>query len=100
MHIGRNDFDCLESGGVQLVRHPARSAFDVRLVLAFGADAGNTQEFAKLAEMHVAMFFDEVGKVHGTLRSEHDSKNGGAVDKLRLNGGLTEAGCRRTARNG
>src|SRR5712691_9099805 len=64
MHVGRNDFDRLEAGGAQLVRNPAGCTLDVRLVFALGADAGNAQEFAKLAEMRVTVFFDEVSQVH------------------------------------
>ena len=48
MEIGGNDFDFLETGGAKMVGHPAGGAFDVRLVLAFRADAGDTQKFTQL----------------------------------------------------
>src|SRR6202790_2334648 len=71
VHVGGNDFDGLESGGAQLVRNPVRGAFNVRLVLAFGADAGDAQEFAKLGKMRVAMIFNKVGKIHSSPRSAY-----------------------------
>src|SRR6202043_3522893 len=71
VHVGGNDFDGLETGGAQLVSDPARGAFNVRLVFALGADAGDAQEFAKLGKMRVAMIFNKVGKIHGSPRSDY-----------------------------
>src|SRR6202022_4560004 len=41
MHVGGNNLDLFESGGAEFVRNPSSGAFDVRLVFAFGADAGD-----------------------------------------------------------
>src|SRR5260370_40002905 len=41
-------------GRTQIVRDPARAAFDIRLVLALGADAGDAQEFAQLRQLLIA----------------------------------------------
>src|SRR5260370_3069069 len=70
MHTGRNDFDFFESGGAQFFGDPARRAFDVRLVFAFRADAGNTQEFAKLGEVLLAVVFDEFSEFHCWMPSD------------------------------
>src|SRR6267154_939795 len=71
MHVGGNGFDGLESGSAELVGNPARGAFDIRLVFAFGADARNAQKFTKLREMRVAMIFDEIGKVHSSPLNDY-----------------------------
>jgi len=51
VQVGGNDFDFFESGGAQLVSDPACGAFDVGLVLALGADAGNAQKFVEFGEV-------------------------------------------------
>src|SRR6266481_534009 len=48
----------------EIIRDPMCAAFDIRLVFALGADAGNAQEFAKLRQMLVAATFDKFSKVH------------------------------------
>src|SRR5271167_4110013 len=66
MKICRNDFNFLETSGAKIIRYPSGGAFDVRLVFALGADAGDSQKFAKLRQMLVAITFYKFGKVrHG-----------------------------------
>jgi len=66
MEIRRNDFDFLEAGSAKIISYPTGSAFDVGLVFAFGAHAGDSQEFAKLRQMLVAIIFYKCSKVrHG-----------------------------------
>jgi hypothetical protein len=68
MEICRKNFNFLETGGAKIVGHPASRSFDVRLVLALGADTGDSQEFAQLCQMLVAMTFYKFSKVrHGAL---------------------------------
>src|SRR5579859_1010722 len=64
MEIRRNDFDLLETGSAKIVGHPASRAFDVRLVFALCAHAGDSQEFAQLCQMLVAIAFYKFSKVH------------------------------------
>src|SRR5580704_1894155 len=66
MKICRNDFDFLEAATAKIISHPAGGAFDIRLVFTFGAHTGDSQEFAKLRQMLVAITFYEFSKVrHG-----------------------------------
>ncbi len=64
MQVCRNDFNRFKSCGTQIVRDPARAAFDIRLVFAFGADTRDAQEFAQLRKMLIAATFDKFSKVH------------------------------------
>src|SRR5580693_1179153 len=73
MEICRNNFNFLETGGAKIVGHPASRTFDVRLVLALGADTGDPQEFAKLCQMLVAMTFYILGKVRHRALGGHES---------------------------
>ena len=62
--IRGNDLNRFKSGGREFVGDPAGGALDIGLVLAFGADAGDAQEFAQLRQMPVAATFDKFCKVH------------------------------------
>jgi len=64
MKIGWNDFNRFKARDTEMIGDPACGAFDVGLVLAFGADAGDAQELAKLGEMLVTATFDKFSKVH------------------------------------
>ncbi len=61
---GGHNLHVFESSSAQMIGDPARAAFDIGLVLAFGADAGNTQKFAKLRQMLVAGSVNQVSKIH------------------------------------
>jgi hypothetical protein len=62
---GRGDnLHVIKSGGAEMVRDPARAAFDIGLVLALGADAGDAQKFAELRQVLVARRVNQVSKVH------------------------------------
>src|ERR1700723_1121299 len=68
VEICGNNFDFLETSGAKIVRDPASCAFDIRFVLALGADAGNPQKIAQLRQMSIAMTFYKFSKVrHGAL---------------------------------
>src|SRR6266567_4034659 len=64
VQICRNDFNGLKSCGPEVVCDPARTAFDIRLVLALGADTGNAQKFTELRQMLVALTIDKLSKIH------------------------------------
>ena len=53
MKCGGNDFNCVESGGTQIVGNPAGGAFDVRFVLGLGADAGDAKKFVQFGKVLV-----------------------------------------------
>jgi len=66
MKICGNDFDFLETSGAKIIRDPASRTFDVRFVFAFGTDTGDSQKFAQLRQMLVAITFYKFSKVrHG-----------------------------------
>ena len=58
------DLNRFKSGGAQVIGHPARTSFDVRLVLALSADARDSQEFTKLRQVLVAAPFNKFSKIH------------------------------------
>src|SRR5208282_1786957 len=64
MKICRDDFNFLKTGGAKIVGHPASGAFDVGLVFALGAHAGNSQKFAELCQMLISITFYKFSKVH------------------------------------
>jgi hypothetical protein len=64
VEIGWDNLHVIESGGAEMIGDPPCAAFDIGLVLALGADAGNAQKFAKLRQMLVARRVNKVGKIH------------------------------------
>jgi len=60
----RDDLNVLESSGTKIAGYPVRTALDIRFVLALGADAGDTQKFAQLRQMLVAVTINKVRKIH------------------------------------
>src|SRR5207245_1617954 len=64
VEIRGNDVNRFKSGGTQVIGHPARTSFDVRLVLALGADARDSQEITQLRQVLVAAPFNKFSKIH------------------------------------
>ena len=64
VEIRGNDVNRFKSGGTQVIGHPARTSFDVRLVFAFGADARDSQEITQLRQVLVAAPFNKFSKIH------------------------------------
>ena len=75
MQVGANDFDRGEAGGAEMIGDPTGCAFDVRLMLAFCADARDAKKFAELGEVLVVARVDMLGKIHkGTYESFRNSR--------------------------
>jgi hypothetical protein len=49
---------------METIGNPPGGALDIRFMLAFGADAGNTQKFAKFGQMLLAASINKVSKIH------------------------------------
>jgi hypothetical protein len=61
---GRDDFDFLESCRAKTGCDPVGGAFNVGLVLAFGADAGNAEEIQEFGKVLVSATFYKFSKIH------------------------------------
>src|ERR1700744_3851158 len=72
MQSRRNDLNVFKSGCFELFGYPVCRALDVGLVLAFGADARDAEEFAEFFEVRVAATFDKFSKVH---RGRYESRS-------------------------
>src|ERR1700753_916343 len=72
MQSRRNDLNGFKSGCSELFGYPVCRALDIGLVLAFGADARDAEEFAEFFEMGVAATFDKFSKVH---RGRYESRS-------------------------
>jgi hypothetical protein len=57
VEICGNDFNFLETGRAKMVGYPPSRALDVRFAFGFGADAGDSQEFAEFRQMGIAITF-------------------------------------------
>jgi len=64
MELGGNNFDGFESREAQVIGDPSGAAFDVGLVLAFGADGRDAEKFAKFFEVLLTAAFYEFRKSH------------------------------------
>ncbi len=64
VQTGGDNFNRFKPGFLQAFGHPAGGALDIRLVLAFGADAGNAQKFAKFCQMLIAASINKLSKIH------------------------------------
>jgi len=64
MHFRFVDFDIFEAGGAWFFGDPLRGLFDVWLMLAFGADAGNAEELLEFFEVRIALRINVLDEVH------------------------------------
>src|SRR5947209_5182512 len=62
-----HDFNGLKSRGAQITGNPLCGLFNIRLMLAFCADAGDAKKFAEFSEVLVAAAFYVFSQVHWSL---------------------------------
>src|ERR1051326_6842294 len=65
----RDDLNRFKSRGAKIVVDPTSRAFDVRFVLRFGANAGNTKKLLQFSKMLVAACVNEFGQSHRDSRT-------------------------------